>query len=145
MSVSQEMIERLLSAGLTRSQATSKTAEVITDLYAENAGLALSEAKRQIEELEQMALQTRRKVNEAAYRNEAVVERVDALLTQIEELNKTGTEMETERARDCIRSFEFMMRLAASYKCDMDEALHSFMIYAMLGGQATRVYEDGGG
>ena len=49
--------------------------------------------------------------------------------------------------RICLSSFEFMMRLAASYKCDMDEALHSigFMIYAMLGGQATRVYEDGGG
>ena len=51
--MTQELIKQLMEAGLTKQQATSVTAETLTNLYMNEDGkMLIAEARRQVIEME---------------------------------------------------------------------------------------------
>ena len=139
--LSEELRSRMKARGLTDMQINAKGVGVVLDLVSEDAGFLRGELVAQVQALRDEVEEARNELKGF----ERLTGRIDEMISRIEEINASGTELEREKSRDCVRLVEMLLRLVSQYKgIDGNEAFRciSYMIYAALDGQASRLFAD---
>lgn len=135
--LSDELIRKLMLAGLTKQQATSVTAETITNLYMdEDSKILIDEAKHQVDEMQA----TLNALKTDYYALKGHIDAMsDNILAVIEAQKEFGT-ITDEKARNVIALYSAIMAMNEKRGVDPTEAVKnaSFVLYAFLGGQAKR-------
>ena len=131
MKLSNDMIMRLMAAGLTKAQATSTAAEVAVNLFMPDDGRALmAEAKKQVDDMRKMAFELR----------STIAEYSDTLTAIVEAKEKYG-QITDERAIQAIALYGALLRINEAKGVEGDESAKSagYIVYAYLGGQARQI------
>ena len=130
MKLSNDMIMRLMAAGLTKAQATSTAAEVAVNLFMPDEGKALmAEAKKQVDEMRQQAFTIKRDIASCSETLKAIGEAKD----------KYG-QITDERAIQAIALYGALLQINERQGVEGDESVKSagYIVYAYLGGQARQ-------
>ena len=135
--MTDDLIKLLMSVGLNKQQASSVTAETITNLYMNDDGkILIAEAKRQVQEMNKLVLilqedylDLKKKINALS----------DILASINEAQNKYG-EINDEKAKNAVALYGALLTMNEKTGTSADEAVRSasFITYACLGGQAKR-------
>ena len=131
MKLSNDMINRLMVAGLTRAQAQSTAAEVAVNLFMPDEGRALmEEAKRQVDEMSKKARDLQLRVYEVS----------DTLAGIAEAKDKYG-QITDEKAIQTIALYGALISINEKNGVHGEDAIRSagYITYAYLGGQARSV------
>lgn len=131
MKLSNDMIMRLMAAGLTKAQATSTAAEVAVNLFMPDDGRALmAEAKKQVDDMRKVAFELRSKIAEYS----------DTLTAIVEAKEKYG-QITDERAIQAIALYGALLRINEAKGVEGGESAKSagYIVYAYLGGQARQI------
>ena len=140
-----ELNRKLIAAGLNSQQCNSKTAEVVVDVLAAEQGLLLAEAKAQITKVENAVSNALYRVSKLYDRHTEAIEHADKLIEVLEKQNNACDELSSDRAKDTLILFTSLLKICAFYpNVDMGQAIESvsYIMYAMLGGQAKREYGE---
>lgn len=139
MSLSNEMIEKLMrDLKVTRAQAESTIAEkIITNGIDKNEQLLIQEAKNQVEECKQI-IKEMRKEQVKIYKE---VEEVCDSLTAIKDAEEKYGNVMSEKSKDLLATFACLFDICRKNEVSPTAAVDniSYMMYAMLGGQARQV------
>lgn len=135
--LSDELIRKLMLAGLTKQQATSVTAETITNLYMnEDSKILIAEAKHQIDEMQVILNSLKADYYSLKGHIDAIS---DNVLSVMAAQNEFGT-ITDEKAKNVIALYSAILSMNGKRGVDPNEAVKnaSFVLYAFLGGQAKR-------
>lgn len=135
--MTHELILQLMNAGLTKQQATSVTAETITNLYmADDGKMLIAEAKRQVDEMRE----TLRSLQTDYLATKAKIVAVSDNILAISEAQNDFGEITDEKAKNVIALYSAILSMNEKRGADPTEAVKnaSFVLYAYLGGQARR-------
>lgn len=135
--MTHELIIQLMNAGLTKQQATSVTAETITNLYmADDGRILIAEAKRQVDEMRETLSSLQADYLSTKAKMAAVS---DNILAITEAQNDYG-KITDEKAKNVIALYSAILSMNEKRGADPTEAVRnaSFVLYAYLGGQAKR-------
>ena len=135
--MSDELIRKLMLAGLTKQQATSVTAETITNLYMnEDSKILIAEAKHQIDEMQVILNSLKADYYSLKGHIDAIS---DNVLSVMAAQNEFGT-ITDEKAKNVIALYSAILSMNGKRGVDPNEAVKnaSFVLYAFLGGQAKR-------
>ena len=140
-----ELNRKLIAAGLNSQQVASKTASVVVDVLAKDQGLLLSEVKAQVEKAKNEAESVQYRVRQLYDRHTEAIEHADRLIEILAKQNDACSELSSNVAKDTLILFTSLLKVCASYpNLDMGQAIESvsYIMYAMLGGQAKREYGE---
>ncbi len=135
--MTHELIIQLMNAGLTKQQATSVTAETITNLYmADDGRILIAEAKRQVDEMRE----TLRSLQADYLSTKAKMAAVSDNILAITEAQNDYGKITDEKAKNVIALYSAILSMNEKRGADPTEAVRnaSFVLYAYLGGQAKR-------
>ncbi len=135
--LSDDLIRMLMSAGLTKQQATSVTAETITNLFMpEDGKILLAEASKQVDEMKQLI----RELNAEYYELKRKMNAVSDNILAIAEAQHEHGEITDEKAKNVIALYSALLSMNERKGADPTEAVRnaSYVMYAYLGGQAKR-------
>ena len=135
--MTDELIRRLIAAGLNKQQATSVTAETLVKLFMpEDGKLLLEEARRLVAEMQRTVNQLKIEYGELKKK----IESVSDTLLAISEAQKEHGEMTEEKAKNLIALYGALLTMNEKCGADGPEAVNnaSYVAYAYLGGQAKR-------
>ena len=135
--MTKELIDQLMAFGLTKAQATSATAEALTQFYMQEDGKVLiAEASRQVERMKDM-------VDKYAAKHKEIMEAIEKLSHVFEvlvEAQATHGVPTDEKAKNTIALYGSLLamseRMGASGVLSVENA--GYITYAYLGGQASR-------
>ncbi len=135
--MSDEIVKQLISAGLTKQQATSVTAQTLVDvLQSEDSKMLVQETKRKVDEMVAMVEDAREK----HMRLVGEISQLSQSLLAIGEAQDKYGEITDEKARICVAMYGALLtmnkRAGATGNDSVTNA--SFIMYAFLGGQAKR-------
>lgn len=135
--MTDELIMQLITAGLTKQQATSVTARTLTDLYMQEDGkILIAEARRQVDEM-------RKTVRSLQRDYDSLKEKLDAIsgtLISITEAQEQYGSVSDDTARNVIALYGALLNMGRKAGADSSEAVSNagYILYAYLGGQAKR-------
>lgn len=135
--MSDEFIRMLMAAGLTKSQATSVTAETVTNLLMPDDGKVLiAEAKKQVDEMKHIISG----LNSDYYKIKAELKSISDNILSISEAQQEYGAITDEKARNIIALYSALLSMNERKGADPTEAVRnaSYVLYAFLGGQAKR-------
>ena len=135
--MTNDMISRLMSAGLTKQQATSVTAEALVNLFMPDDGkILLREAQGRVKEMEATVTSLRKDYYEMKKRIEGVSDTLLAI-TQAQEQYGTVTD---PKAQNIIALYGALMTMNEKKGVPAADSAASigYIMYAYLGGQAKR-------
>ena len=135
--MSEELIRQLMAAGLSKSQATSVTAETLVNLFMdEDSKILIHEAKQQVSEMQNLVSNLRDDYDEYKARIENLS---DAVLTIKEAQDNYGT-LSDEKAKTVLALYSALLSLNMKAGADPSESVKDagYILYAYLGGQAKR-------
>ncbi len=135
--MTNDMISRLMTAGLTKQQATSVTAEALVNLFMPDDGrILLREAQGRVKEMERTVASLRKEYYEIKKRIEGVS---DTLLSITQAQEQYGT-VTDPKAQNIIALYGALMTMNEKKGVPAAESAASigYIIYAYLGGQAKR-------
>lgn len=135
--MTEELIRRLIAAGLNKQQATSVTAETLVKLFMpEDGKMLLEEARQQIAEMQRTVNQLKMDYGELKKK----VESVSDTLLAISEAQKEHGEVTEEKAKNLIALYGALLTMNEKCGAEGPEAVNnaSYVAYAYLGGQAKR-------
>ena len=135
--MTDELIKRLIAAGLNKQQATSVTAETLVKLFMpEDGKMLLEEARRQVTEMQRTVNQLKIEYGELKKK----IESVSDTLLAISEAQKEHGEVTEEKAKNLIALYGALLTMNEKCGADGPEAVNnaSYVAYAYLGGQAKR-------
>ncbi len=135
--MTDELIRKLMLAGLTKQQATSVTAETITNLYMnEDSKILIAEAKRQIDEMQKILNSLKADYFSLKSHIDAISDNILAVMAAQKEF---GT-ITDEKAQNVVALYSAILSMNEKRGVDPTEAVKnaSFVLYAFLGGQAKR-------
>lgn len=135
--MSDEMIRFLMSAGLTKSQATSVTAETAVRVLMQEDGKALiKEAQRQVSEMREIVLKLKHEYQQLCHKMEGISQAI----SDIAKAQETYGEITDEKGRNVVALYATILAMNERLGVDHDEAAQhaSYISYAYLGGQAKR-------
>ncbi len=135
--MTDDLIRRLIAAGLTKQQASSATAETLVRLFMpEDGKMLVREARQQVEEM-------RATVNSLQKEYEALSAKIkqlsDNVMAAIEAQKEFGS-ITDEKARNAIALYSALLGMNQRAGADGTEAVRNagYVMYAYLGGQARR-------
>ncbi len=131
------IIQNLMSAGLTRQQATSKTAEILMDtLMPEDGKLMIAEARGRVKEMESVVYSLKKEFNALQYK----IEEIGKTLVAISEAQSEYGKINEEKARTVIAMYGALLNMNSKYCKDGLQVIENagYVTYAYLGGQARR-------
>ena len=135
--MTEDLIKRLMLAGLTKQQATSTTANTLVRLFMpEDGKMLLQEAKQQVAEMQ--ALVDRLKDE---YTNlQGKLDSLSATLIAVSEAQEKHGSVTDEKARNIIALYGALLAMSQKAGADAEDAVRnvSYILYAYLGGQARR-------
>ena len=135
--MTNEMISRLMAAGLTKQQATSVTAEALVNLFMPDDGkILLREAQGRVKEMEATVASLRKDYYEMKKRIEGVS---DTLLSITQAQEQYGT-ITDPKAQNIVALYGALMSMNEKKGVPAAESAASigYIMYAYLGGQAKR-------
>ena len=135
--MTDELIRRLIAAGLNKQQATSVTAETLVKLFMpEDGKILLEEARLQVTEMQRTVNQLKIEYGELKKK----IESVSDTLLAISEAQKEHGEVTEEKAKNLTALYGALLTMNEKYGADGPEAVNnaSYVAYAYLGGQAKR-------
>ena len=135
--MTDELIKRLIAAGLNKQQATSVTAETLVKLFMpEDGKMLLEEARLQVTEMQRTVNQLKIEYGELKKK----IESVSDTLLAISEAQKEHGEGTEEKAKNLIALYGALLTMNEKCGADGPEAVNnaSYVAYAYLGGQAKR-------
>ena len=135
--MTDELIKRLIAAGLNKQQATSVTAETLVKLFMpEDGKMLLEEARLQVTEMQRTVNQLKIEYGELKKK----IESVSDTLLAISEAQKEHGEVTEEKAKNLIALYGALLTMNEKCGADGPEAVNnaSYVAYAYLGGQAKR-------
>jgi len=135
--MTDELIRRLIAAGLNKQQATSVTAETLVTLFmSEDGKMLLEEARRQVAEMQRTVNQLKNEYGELKKK----IESVSDTLLGISEAQKEHGQVTEEKAKNLIALYGALLTMNEKCEADGPEAVNnvSYVAYAYLGGQAKR-------
>lgn len=129
--MTQELIDLLISEGLTKTQATSITAETVLKICMPNDGkLLIKEAHHQVEKMQQMV-------------QDSITKEIEALGSTFEAVVKAKEqygEVTDEKAKTVISLYGALLEMTKKTGVKGVDAINNagYIVYAFLGGQARR-------
>lgn len=135
--MTNELVQRLMTAGLTKQQATSVTAETLTNLFMPNDGkILLAEAHRQVADMRRVVNSLRHEYNQLL----SDMKQVSKVILGISEAQNEFGSISDERAKNVLALYGALLamneKIGCSGKISVENA--GYIIYAFLGGQAKR-------
>lgn len=131
--MTDELIRRLIAAGLNKQQATSVTAETLVKLFMpEDGKMLLEEARLQVTEMQRTVNQLKIEYGELKKK----IESVSDTLLAISEAQKEHGEVTEEKAKNLIALYGALLTMNEKCGADGPEAVNnaSYVAYAYLGG-----------
>lgn len=135
--MTDELIRRLIAAGLNKQQATSVTAETLVILFMpEDGKMLLEEARRQVAEMQRTVNQLKMDYGELKKK----IDSVSDTLLAISSAQKDYGEVTEEKAKNLIALYGALLTMNEKCGAEGPEAVNnaSYVAYAYLGGQAKR-------
>ena len=141
--MTEELIRRLMAAGLTRQQATCTTAETLVNLFMPDDGKALiKEAQLQVQEMQQLLQKLKNEYD-------VLVSKITDVSATVEAIKKAQEEYGTltdEKSRNAVALYGALLSMNKKSGANGNDAVMnaSYVMYAYLGGQAKRevTYSD---
>lgn len=135
--MTEDLIRRLIAAGLTKQQASSTTAETLVRLFMpEDGKMLIREAKKQVTEMQVTVAALRSEYNDLTGK---IKQLSDNVLAAIEAQKEFGS-ITDEKARNSIALYSALLGMNQRAGADGTEAVRNagYVMYAYLGGQARR-------
>lgn len=135
--MTDDLIRRLIAAGLTKQQASSTTAETLVRLFMpEDGKMLIREAKQQVSEMQATVASLRKEYDNLTVR---IKQLSDNVLAAIEAQKEFGS-ITDEKARNSIALYSALLGMNQRAGADGTEAVRNagYVMYAYLGGQARR-------
>lgn len=135
--MTDDLIRRLIAAGLTKQQASSATAETLVRLFMpEDGKMLIREAKQQVTEMQAIVASLRKEYDDLTVK---IKQLSDNVLAAIEAQKEFGS-ITDEKARNSIALYSALLGMNQRAGADGAEAVRNagYVMYAYLGGQARR-------
>jgi len=135
--MTDDLIRRLIAAGLTKQQASSTTAETLVRLFMpEDGKMLIREAKQQVAEMQATVASLRDEYNDLTVK---IKQLSDNVLAAIEAQKEFGS-ITDEKARNAVALYSALLGMNQRAGADGTEAVRNagYVMYAYLGGQARR-------
>ena len=135
--MTDDLIRRLIAAGLTKQQASSTTAETLVRLFMpEDGKMLIREARQQVAKMQATVNALQREYNELSAK---IKQLSDNVLAAIEAQKEFGS-ITDEKARNAIALYSALLGMNQRVGADGTEAVRNagYVMYAYLGGQARR-------
>ena len=136
--ISEEMLVRLIQAGLTKQQANSVTADVVVNTCMPEEGKVLiAEANNQVSEMKKMVSDLKKQYLEL----EAKIGKINEVLTSVLEAREEYGAITEEKARNTVALYAALLNMNKKAGASDDECISNagYVTYAYLGGQARRI------
>ena len=135
--MTEDLIKRLMLAGLTKQQATSTTANTLVRLFMpEDGKMLLQEAKQQVDEMKSLVEKLK-----SEYTNlQRKLDSLSSTLLAVSEAQQQHGPVTDEKARNIIALYGALLAMSQKTGADAEDAVRnaSYILYAYLGGQARR-------
>ncbi len=135
--MTDDMVKRLMSAGLTKQQATSVTAETLVDMFMdENSRILIMEARQQVSEMKKMVNGLKDEYRDLMMK----MEEAAGILTAVTETKKEYGEITDENAKTVVALYAALLSMNNRIGANPSESVRNagYVLYAYLGGQARR-------
>ena len=135
--MTQELIRYLMAAGLSKQQATSATAETLTNLdMKEDGKILIAEAKRQVEEMSSLLDELRRDY----YELKQTMQNVSEVVLGIQEAQDQYGKITDDKAQNVVALYAALLSMNQKAGASPSESVTNagYTMYAFLGGQAKR-------
>ena len=135
--MTDDLIRRLIAAGLTKQQASSTTAETLVRLFMpEDGKMLIREAKQQLAETQATVEALRKEYDDLSAKIKQIS---DNVLAAIDAQKEFGS-ITDEKARNAIALYSALLGMNQRAGADGMEAVRNagYIMYAYLGGQARR-------
>lgn len=135
--MTEDLIRRLIAAGLSKQQASSVTAETLVNLFMPDDGkMLIREAKGQVDEMRQLVNNLRKEYAELKRK----IEGLSDTLLAISEAQKEHGVITDEKARNVVALYAALLTMSEKAGADAEDAVRNagYVVYAYLGGQARR-------
>ena len=135
--MTDDLIRRLIAAGLTKQQAASTTAETLVRLFMpEDGKMLIREARQQVAKMQATVNALQREYNELSAK---IKQLSDNVLAAIEAQKEFGS-ITDEKARNTVALYSALLGMNQRAGADGTEAVQNagYVMYAYLGGQARR-------
>lgn len=136
--ISDEMLVRLMQAGLTKQQANSVTADVVVNTCMPEEGKVLiAEANNQVSEMKKMVSDLKKQYLEL----EAKIGKINEVLTSVLEAREEYGAITEDKARNTVALYAALLNMNKKAGASDDECISNagYVTYAYLGGQARRI------
>lgn len=137
--MTDEMIMRLMAAGLTKQQASSVTAETLVSLFMPNDGkMLMREAQLRVAEMQKTVDALRRDYQELKER----IGRISDTLLAVQDAQEKHGEIQDEKAKNVIALYAALLAMNEKRGVSATASAESagYIVYAYLDGQARRDY-----
>lgn len=135
--MTDDLVRRLVAAGLTKQQASSVTAETLVRLFMPDDGkMLIREAKQQVSEMQSIVDSLRKEYDDLSAKVKQIS---DNILAVIDAQKEYGSITE-DKARNVIALYGALLSMNKKAGAPGDEAVRNagYVMYAYLGGQAKR-------
>lgn len=135
--MTNELIMELMRLGLTKQQATSVTAETLTNYYMNDDGKTLiHEAERQVSEMQSLVNQLKAEYSDLKNK----INDISDTILAITEAEKEHGSITDEKAKNVIALYAALLSMNEKTGADPSESVRNagYILYAYLGGQAKR-------
>lgn len=135
--MTDDLIRRLIAAGLSKQQASSVTAETLVNLFMPDDGkILIREAKKQVEEMKQMVDMLHMEYEDLKSKIGKVS---DTIMAVIDAQKEYGV-VSDEKARNIIALYAALLGMNERTGAPAIDAVKNagYVMYAYLGGQAKR-------
>lgn len=135
--MTDDLIKQLMSAGLTKQQASSVTAETLVRLFMNEDGkILIKEAQRQVSEMQALVSKLKSEYNELKQR----IGSISDTLLAITDAQKEHGEITDEKAKNVVALYGALLAMNEHAGADAGDSVRNagYIVYAYLGGQAKR-------
>ena len=135
--MTDDMVRRLMSAGLTKQQATSITAETLVDLFMdEDSKILIMEARQQVSEMRKIVNALKDDYRDLMKK----IEEAAGILTAVTETQKEYGTITDEKAKTVVSLYAALLSMNNRTGANPSESVRNagYVLYAFLGGQARR-------
>jgi len=135
--MTDDLIRRLIAAGLSKQQASSVTAETLVNLFMpEDGKILLREARLQVEDMKRTVSSLRLEYEDLKARINQISETILAVV----EVQKNFGDISDEKARNVIALYAALLGMNQRAGAPGTDAVKNagYVMYAYLGGQAKR-------
>lgn len=135
--MTEDLIRRLVAAGLTKQQASSVTTDMLVRLFMPDDGkMLIREAQKQVSEMQTIVNGLRKEYNDLKQKIDSLS---DTLLAITEAQREHGS-ITDEKARNVVALYAALIAMSEKAGADGTEAVRNagYVLYAYLGGQAKR-------